>query len=568
MKRVFIPLFILFLLLSQACNQDTLTTSSIQPSLSVLFSSRTSDNDHEELPEGSHILLNAQGGLELKNELFTLSGAQWCCETNLEWNDLQKETSITALYPVYEDKSYSFANLYTDKGLEDILIAQDTFSTKSKIELNFKHLFAKLTININPSLLEGLNEIRLTVPTIISDISTKEGTLSLTEESHTTVRENNGSSEYSFLVPPLTNCTLSLTLIRSDNSLYETNLAPHTFESGFQYTCNLLPNDSRPGIRTAEDLIAFSQLINGKYEGDKTLADFGEQVNGTTIYRLLEDIVFTEEECSRLQPIGGLATKAFSDTFDGEGHTISKLILPDESALNKYTGLFGYLDSAAVVKNIHIDQATSVTNPYCNQTGIIAAKNYGTIDHCSVTNSKIYSVEYGSIGLISANSSGYITNCYSQNNTIQVQSYTYAGGIAGTAEGYILNCFTQDNTFIEKGTKHRVSCIIGASSGRSRLTIENCYTHHSTSNTYWGAAIGTSNKATIKGFYYNKGSYYYEKTSTTSSNIYKYDTNYCINSSPVIQLLNEWIATTGDNTYKEHKFRSWNMEDERIYFSE
>lgn len=522
----------------------------------------------EKLPEGSHILLNAQGSLELENELFTLKESQWYSETNLEWNEPQKETFITALYPVYEDKSYSFANLYTEKGLEDVLIAQDTLSTQSKIELNFKHLFAKLSINIDPSLLEELNEIRLTVPVKISDISTKEGTLSLTEESHTTIRENDGSNEYSFLLPPLTNCVLSLTLVRSDNSLYETHLAPHTFESGFQYTCNLLPNDSRPGIRTAEDLIAFSQLINGKYKGERTLADFGEQVNGTTIYRLLEDIVLSEEECSRLQPIGGLATKAFSDTFDGEGHTISKLILPDESALNKYTGLFGYIDSVGVVKNIHIDQATTVTSPYCNQTGIIAAKNYGTIDRCSVTNSTIYSVEYGSIGLISANSSGYITNCYCQDNTILVQSYTYAGGIAGTAEGYILNCFTQDNTFIEKGSKHRVSCITGASSGRSRLTIENCYTHHSTSNTYWGAAIGASNKVTINGFYYNKGTYYYEKTSTTPSNIYKYDTDYCINSSPVIQLLNEWITTTGFNTYKEHSFRNWNMEEGRIYFSE
>ena len=130
MKRVFIPLFILFLLLSQACNQDTLTTSSIQPSLSVLFSSRTSDNDHEELPEGSHILLNAQGGLELKNELFTLSGAQWCCETNLEWNDLQKET-MNLLKDFFVNNESVTKNEY-DKNMKELADKLKELNEKSE----------------------------------------------------------------------------------------------------------------------------------------------------------------------------------------------------------------------------------------------------------------------------------------------------------------------------------------------------------------------------------------------------------------------------------------------------
>ena len=560
MKRVQTYLLIFLLLIAHACNLDSPTWYS-QPSFTVLFTSRGLNNPLQ-LPEGSQILLNANGGFDIQDEIFTLKGTQWTNGTHLKWEDDQQETSIVAIYPVYENKEYSSSNLYSNDGLEDILVAKHTFSHNQKIELQFSHLFAKLTIHVDETLLANLNEIHLTVPSKVSNISTTEGTLSITEESHTSIHKYNGTSEYSFLLPPLSDCILTLTLLTTDNIIYATKLPSHCFQSGIQYVCNLVPNDSRPGIRTAEDLIAFSQLINQRYTGTKTLDDFREEVNGRYIYRLLEDITLSEEECCRLQPIGGAESLAFKDIFDGEGHTISNLILPDQSALTQYTGLFGYIETFGVVKNVHITQATSVTQPSCNQMGVIAAKNYGTIDHCSVSNSTIYSVESGSAGLIASSSNGNIVNCYSQNNTIHVQSYSWIGGIAGTADGNIFNCFTQNNTFKEKGSKQRIGCIVGASTGRSLLNIENCYINHSKSNNYWGAAIGQANKVKILGFYYNKSPYYYEKTSTTATNPLKYDSSYCIESVPVTQVLNEWVM----NANKEFTFKNWKLENGIIRF--
>ena len=564
MKRVQTFLLFIFLLVAHACNVDSPTYNN-PPSLTVQFTSRGLYTPIQ-LSEGSRILLNASGGFDIQDEIFTLNGREWTNGTQLQWNDTQKETSIVALHPVYDDKKYSSSNLYSNDGLADVLLAKHTFSHNQKTELQFSHLFAKLTIHVDEALLANLNEIHLTVPYKISDISTTEGTWSIMEESHTSIRENNGTSEYSFLLPPLSDCILTLTLLMTDNIVYETQLNPHSFFSGIQYACNLVPNDSRPGIRTAEDLIAFSQLINKKYNGTKKLDDFREEINGRFVYRLLDDITLSEEECSRLQPIGGTESLAFNDIFDGEGHTISHLILPDQNALNKYTGLFGFINTLGVVKNVHITQATSATKPSCNQMGVIVAKNYGTIDHCSVSNSTIYSVESGYAGLIASSSNGTIVNCYGQNNTIHVQSYSYIGGIAGTADGNILNCFTQNNTFKEKGSKHRIGCIVGGSTGRSLLNIENCYIYHSPNNNYWGAAIGQANKITIHGFYYNKGSYSYEKTSTTASNTSKYDSNYCIESVPVDQVLNEWITSSGNNTYQEYTFKNWQMENGIIRF--
>ena len=86
-----------------------------------------------------------------------------------------------------------------------------------------------------------------------------------------------------------------------------------------KYECNIVRLDSSPGIRTAEDLIAFSQLINKTYKGNKTLDDFGKQVNGEMIYSLCNDIELTEEDCNRLEPIGYHTDIPFSDTFDGKG---------------------------------------------------------------------------------------------------------------------------------------------------------------------------------------------------------------------------------------------------------
>lgn len=552
MKRVlsFIPLFLIILL--SACHSESITPLFQGTATPVIVSRST--NSESALPVGSQILLNAQGGLLLENEIFTYDGTAWTSGQDIQWTEIQTETTITALYPTYTNHDYTSDNLYADGGLEDILIAQATLPGKENIHLQFRHLFSLLTLSFDTDLEENVQDIALSIPVKVSKVSPTDGTLTLADETHTVHQNNNGSNLYSFVVPPSESCTLVLLITLTDNSTHEVTFNPHTFQSGVSYECTISREDSRPGIRNAEDLIAFSQLINGTYTGEQTLADFGEETDGRMIYRLLADITLTEEECSRLSPIGMDSDLPFSDIFDGEGHTLSNLILSDE----KYTGLFGHVSSTGTIQNLNISQA-SLTDPTTSKyTSVIVSNNYGIIDHCSVTNSTLHSVEGGYLGILCSMSAGTIINCHTQNNTVQVNANVTTGAITGVINGKILNCYSYQNKFTTQGSGFRVGGISGINNNQNTSVIRNCYVYHELSTKNWGSAIGTAYKVSIMDFYYNRGNLTYtSNSSTVTSNTAVYDSGFCVNSTPISQLLNEWIETTGSSEYPALTFKKW-----------
>ena len=561
MKRVRKVLYTFLVVLSFACHSDIAIIPSAQPSFTCHIQSRGKE-DSNYLPIGSQILLNANGGIELDNEIFTYNGSTWESENIHNWTFPEEETNITALYPTYKDNTYTDLNLYSKGQLEDILIARNTSSGKESIHLQFEHLFSSLIIHIENTILENLKEIQLAIPVKVEKIFHKEGTFSIINETHTITQNNNTSNNFSFIIPPTEECSLTLTIIMTDDTIHEILLEPHTFQSGIQYECNVVHLDSRPGIRDAKDLIIFSQLINGKTNAEKTLADFGEKVGEETIYRLLADIELTEDECNQLFPIGDHSDNPFSDTFDGGGHTISNFILPDQNTYKSYSGLFGHISQTGVVKNLHLTKAKSIQAPTCKYLGVIASNNDGIINNCSVSNSTIYSIESGYPGIICALSAGTIINCHTNNNLIYVTSSAYAGAITSSAGGNIINCYSFQNKFSTSGKSYRIGCITGASITRITLKIENCYIYHSQSTSNWGNAIGLSNKVSIKNFYYNQGNIYYgSATNTTTSNCLKYDTNYSINADHISTLLNNWIETTGSSQYPQYSFRHWTLSE-------
>lgn len=490
----------------------------------------------------------------LENEIFTYDGTTWTSGQDIQWTEIQTETTITALYPTYTGHDYTSDNLYADGGLEDILIAQATLPGKENIHLQFRHLFSLLTLSFDTDLEENVQDIALSIPVKVSEVSPTDGTWTLADETHTVHQSNNGSNLYSFVVPPSESCTLVLLITLTDDSTHEVTFNPHTFQSGVSYECTISREDSRPGIRNAEDLIAFSQLINGTYTGEQTLADFGEETDGRMTYRLLADITLTEEECSRLSPIGMDSDLPFSDIFDGEGHTLSNLILSDE----KYTGLFGHVSSTGTIQNLHISQA-SLTDPTTSKyTSVIVSNNYGIIDHCSVTNSTLHSVEGGYLGILCSMSAGTIINCHTQNNTVQVNANVTTGAITGVINGKILNCYSYQNKFTTQGSGFRVGGISGINNNQNTSVIRNCYVYHEQSTKNWGSAIGTAYKVSIMDFYYNRGNLTYtSNSSTVTSNTAVYDSSFCVNSTPISQLLNEWIETTGSSEYPALTFKKW-----------
>ena len=557
MKRVETILFSLLVILTYSCHSEQIV---LPATLSISTSIQSRNSTSQTLTEGSRILVNTQGALTLNNEIFTYNGIVWEDEQGSHYFPPTEETRLTALYPVYETKHYSEENLYSEGKLEDILVAQETFSNIENLELRFKHLFSMFTFHLESSIIDQIKEIRLTTPTKISSISPQDGTYTTVNESHTSYINCNGSENYSFIIPPQEKCPLTLWLLLADDTLLNIELEPHTFISGYQYKCNLDSRNSTVGIRTAEDLIILSQLINNTYSGNQTLSNFGETTNGKMVFRLLNDITFTEEECNQFHPIGKYSKYPFTHIFDGNGYTISNLILPDKNTSDKQTGLFGNISEDGIVRNLNLSHTRTVETPSCKYIGVLSANNSGQIINCSVINSAINTIEYNYIGLISSKSSGTIINCYSQDNTINVTSRTQVGAIAGYASGHILNCYTNNNIFSTAGEGYRIGSISGTSASNKLLTVENCYIHHTQETKLWGAAIGLPYQIALHYFFYNKGKAFCDtpKNSNTS-NTYLYNSNYCIDDTPISVLLNEWITTSGSINYPDFTFKRWKV---------
>lgn len=118
----------------------------------------------------------------------------------------------------------------------------------------------------------------------------------------------------------------------------------------------------------------------------------------------------------------GSGTKAFTGTFDGDGHTIV--------GLQAKGGIFGKLGSGAVVKNINIASSVFTGNNIGDSVGAVAAENNGgSISGISGYGNTIKG-SGGSIGGLVGKNYGGISNSNDQ-STVIAGAGTVAGGIAG-----------------------------------------------------------------------------------------------------------------------------------------
>ena len=554
------------LILLCACN-DTLDFSKPSPSLESKILSRNTIGNIS-LPEGSTALFNISGNFELTNQILTYSNKIWNSEEPISWPNQAKNIYLTAIHPVLNE--YSANTLYTDNKLSDILIAQDTLKTGKEIEITFKHLFSSLTIHLNETMQEELQEISLTVPKIVTTLQPSNGTYTMADEAITIDEIHQGASEYQFILPPMKQAELHITLRMTNGDIHSHSLNPHTFLSGYNYECQILKEDERPGIKTVEDLLAFSLLINKQsYTGEKSLTDFGEEVNGRTVYRLLSDITLTDEECKQFLPIGYYDSRAFQDIFDGEGHCIYNFTIPDKSSYSKvytdYAGLFGHIGTNGCVKNLHLSQAKTVENSTCTRIGFIAAQNEGIIMNCHVDQSKANEGVHQRTGYICGQLSvkGYIVNCRSSNNIITSETSSYVGGLVGYANGTILNSYTHNNLYNLNAKLQGAGAIAGYSPSNYSLTIANCYTYNSESSNQLYALAPSVKNAIADNLFYNQQSLYNSSNSSnlTKNNVYKYDASFQVNGTSIITWMNDWIENKGKESYPDFTFRRWTIKN-------
>ena len=571
MKQLWIFFCLLLGLIVYSCDSQPIPTSPIGNIGHISSRNLTSPSV---LDAGSKALFNASGGLAFANEIFVFTGSQWESANTSLSPDHSKATNLTALYPAYNNEQENIlitSNPYIENALTDIFIAKSTFTNETEIDLEFKHLFAKLTLHVASSLEDEINNIALIAPKVTS-INGIEGSFTVsTNEFHSSSLSKDESGYYSCIIPAIENCNLTIIINPGENEIRHP--LTHNFESGKKYECTITQTDTRPGIRTAEDFIDFSLLINNKNSlTGKTLSDFGETVNGRTTYRLLADIDFYGIQSEVLLPIGYYEAKAFQHIFDGEGHSISNLILPNKNTntniVADFSGLFGCIGEEGIVKNLHLNQVSTTENTASTRIGGIAAQNMGLILNCSVQNSIFYEINKAGGICGSLSPTGFIVNCHSTKNKFKVKANESVGGISGSISGSseningilvnnfgtILNCYTYDNTF---NTVSNSFC--GGIAGESTLgQIHNCYIYQQSIPNYWGAVLGKSADTTMRKFYYNNSTYLvFVGEQSTSSNATKYDENFKVSGTHISNLLNNWITTTGKTDYPDIAFKAW-----------
>lgn len=130
--------------------------------------------------------------------------------------------------------------------------------------------------------------------------------------------------------------------------------------------------------------------------------------------------------------------KAFKGTFDGNGHVISNLYMKRKDVASFNAGLFGYVTSSSIIKNVGVTGTMDVSS----YSGGLVGSNSGMITNCwadvDVTAYSGSDSVYRYLGGFVGNNFGIIEHCYSLGNVL---CDSYFGAFVGSNEGDILECY-------------------------------------------------------------------------------------------------------------------------------
>ncbi len=155
----------------------------------------------------------------------------------------------------------------------------------------------------------------------------------------------------------------------------------------------------------------------------------------------------------------------FQGVLNGNGHVISNLIIDANDM--EYVGLFRYIGSNAIIKNLGIEDANIIGGSY---VGSLVGLNNGSVNNSYSTGIVNSNGSYVG-GLVGENYGGNISASY---NTTEVSGeQSCCGGLAGYNDGDILNCY---NTGIVNGSDC-VGGLIGWNDDgwNDDHRVENCY---------------------------------------------------------------------------------------------
>ena len=267
-----------------------------------------------------------------------------------------------------------------------------------------------------------------------------------------------------------------LRVIENGSGSYTNTLEEATGEDGYYE------------IYSAAQLYAFASAVNS---------------GQTSISAKLMDNIDLSTVCGETEswtPIGKDDRHQFKGTFDGNGNTISNLTVNGD----RYIGLFGFVYSGGVVKNLAV--IGNVSGIYSSSDGIsgMVGYNSGTVTNCSFSGT-VSCVEGGGYigGMVGENNTtGTVTNCSFSGTVSGGTNSGYIGGVVGNNFGTVKYC---SNTGTVSGGEK--SYVIGGVVGSNNSgTVESCYNTGAVSagksnDGCIGGVVGQSNGGTVKDCY-------------------------------------------------------------------
>lgn len=394
---------------------------------------------------GDKIGFYAQGGLNATNQELTSSNGNSFSNPELQWNNAAA-TNVFAYYPYSADADK--IDIWRKKveskpwkeGFEDLLATDVTGSVNegTAISLGFKHKFAMLAITRG----NGFNDLKegteKTMKITLNKNVAKTAAITLNGNSYSiTLTQNgdvvspletttNGNTEYIILpVGEIDDQAIDLASITLNNNAgreitidYRIGKDKAGLVAGKIYNINVIMRDNQAVVDPAEIIQWDEEVIsipkpkgisiisdltnwitayngtNGKPD-EITLANFGTRDGeGKWTFLLLEDLNLTSSEES-VKNIGGITN--FTDTFDGQGHTITGFTIKEagaDAADEFPTGFVRTLGASGIIKQLKLKDVLIYGK---SNVGAFAgkAKEGATIENCQVLgNSIVYGTSY------------------------------------------------------------------------------------------------------------------------------------------------------------------------------
>ena len=368
------------------------------------------------------------------------------------------------------------ANQSTQKDFEgsDLIVADGQTVTYGSPTLRFTHRTARVTIVLT-DYTEGLASVQLT------GLST-EG-----DNPDIIVPYDKGSNTYTAIVAPQSVAagTTFITCTFTNGKVFVYKMKNATdWQAGGEYTYTVslaaakdlgytIESDGSYTVTSADGLMNVAELVNG----GKT------DINIT----LDKNIDLTGKDWT---PIGTSFRNSYTGTFDGGGHSITRLTVTTN---DEHAGLFGCLGKAGTVKNVMMEDVQITSNRSSGFAGGVAGYSDGTIENCSVSGSVSGTVYVG--GVVGAQWEGSITGCSSSTT---VKGMVHVGGVVGQTNGgaTLTACYATGNVTLEIDPRKNIAggSLVGFNGGNG---VRACYatgnvtsTGSSTGNVHIGGFLG------------------------------------------------------------------------------